>query len=168
MKQAAFSEMKFSFEVRSKFYMDKTWKNTIDFCIEHDKFIPHHYQNEILNIASNYGVYRKLEMLKDFKGMKIYAKLPTYDFFSEWVSKRINYFYEVKNSETFEDSYEIPTFPNSFQKTCWNVSNFCPQINFYDFWESLKKGIRMSEKKCTINLNSFCSSSVRVYNELYQ
>ena len=54
--------MKFQFEVRSKIYPDKTWDNTIDFCIDHDGFIPHNYQKVILQIASDYGVYRKLRI----------------------------------------------------------------------------------------------------------
>ena len=49
--------MKFQFEVRSKPYPLKFWDNTIDFCVDHDEFIPHNYQKVILEIASQYGVY---------------------------------------------------------------------------------------------------------------
>ena len=100
--------MKFQFEVRSKPYPDKIWNNTIDFCIDHDDFIPHNYQKVILEIASQYGVYRKISMLDDKRGMLLYATLPTNQLFSEWLSKRIDYFYIVKNSELKENSDEIP------------------------------------------------------------
>ena len=91
--------MKFQFEVRSKTYPSRTWNNTIDFCIDHDHWIPHNFQKVILEIASNYGVYRKISLLDDKRGMLLYVTLPTNDLFSEWLSKRINYFHEVKNSE---------------------------------------------------------------------
>ena len=91
--------MKFKFEVRSKTYPNRRWDNTVDFCIDHDHWIPHNYQKVILEIASNYGVYRKISLLDDKRGMLLYVTLPTNDLFSEWLSKRINYFHEVKKKE---------------------------------------------------------------------
>ena len=136
--------MKFQFEVRSKPYPLKFWDNTIDFCVDHDEFIPHNYQKVILEIASQYGVYRKISMLNDKRGMLLYATLPTNQLFSEWLSKRINYFYKVKNSELIEDSDEIPCFPNSFQKHCWKLSNFTPLIPYDIFWYFVHKGIKLA------------------------
>ena len=83
--------MKFQFELRSKTFPSKTWNNTIDFCIDHDIFIPHEYQKVILEIASEHGVYRKLTLLDDKKGMLLSASLPSYELFSEWLAKRIDY-----------------------------------------------------------------------------
>ena len=47
--------MKFQFELRSKTFPSKTWNNTIDFCIDHDIFIPHEYQKVILGFLSLVG-----------------------------------------------------------------------------------------------------------------
>ena len=137
--------MKFQFEVRSKPYPDKIWNNTIDFCIDHDDFIPHNYQKVILEIASQYGVYRKISMLDDKRGMLLYATLPTNQLFSEWLSKRIDYFYKVKNSELKENSDEIPYFPNSFQKHCWMLSNFTPLIPYDIFWYFVHNVIKLTD-----------------------
>ena len=79
----------------------------------------HNYQKVILEIASNYGVYRKISLLDDKRGMLLYVlSFPTNDLFSEWLSKRIDYFHEVKNSEIADDSDEILSFLNSISKTC--------------------------------------------------
>ena len=159
--------MKFQFEVRSKPYPLKFWDNTIDFCVDHDEFIPHNYQKVILEIASQYGVYRKISMLNDKRGMLLYATLPTNQLFSEWLSKRINYFYKVKNSELIEDSDEIPCFPNSFQKHCWKLSNFTP-LNPYDiFWYLVHKGIKLADYECKLNLDAFSVSTRKAYHDLY-
>lgn len=159
--------MKFQFELRSKTFPSKTWNNTIDFCIDHDQFIPHEYQKVILEIASQHGVYRKLTMLDDKRGMLLYATLPTNQIFSEWLSKRIDYFYKVKNSELKEDSDEIPYFPNSFQKHCWELSNFTPLIPYDIFWHFVHKGIELTDYECKINLDAFSSTCREVYHELY-
>lgn len=159
--------MKFQFEVRSKPYPDKIWNNTIDFCIDHDDFIPHNYQKVILEIASQYGVYRKISMLDDKRGMLLYATLPTNQLFSEWLSKRIDYFYKVKNSELKEDSDEIPYFPNSFQKHCWKLSNFTPLISYDIFWYFVHKGIKLTDYECKINLDAFSSTCREAYHDLY-
>ena len=159
--------MKFQFEVRSKTYPDKTWDNTIDFCIDHDKFIPHDYQKVILQIASDYGVYRKISMLDDKRGMLLFATLPTNDLFSEWLSKRIDYFYKVKNSELKEDSDEVPYFPNSFQKSCWQISNFDTSLPYDTFWESVHKGFELSKHLCNLSLDSFSASAKKAYYDLH-
>ena len=159
--------MKFQFEVRSKTYPDKTWDNTIDFCIDHDEFIPHNYQKVILQIASDYGVYRKLTLLDDKKGMLLSSRFPTNELFSEWLSKRIDYFYKVKNSELKEDSDEVPYFPNSFQKASWEMSNFTPLIPCDVFWKSVYRAFDLSEHLCNLNLDSFNASAKKAYYDLY-
>ena len=159
--------IKFQFEVRSEIYLNKTWQNTIDFCIDHDEFIPHDYQKTILEIASNYGVYRKLSLLDDKKGMLLVVSLPTGDLFSEWLAKRIDYFYTVKNSETYEDIDEIPYFPNSFQKKCWNLTNFTPLIDFDVFWYYLHKAFDLTDNKCKIKLDSFEKNAREAYIEIF-
>jgi hypothetical protein len=159
--------MKLQFELRSKTYPDKTWDNTIDFCIDHDEFIPHNYQKVILQIASDYGVYRKLTLLDDKKGMLLSGRFPTNELFSEWLSKRIDYFYKVKNSELKEDSDEVPYFPNSFQKASWKMSNFTPLVPYDVFWECVHKGIKLSKYECKLNLDTFISPVKKIYYELY-
>lgn len=159
--------MNFYFEVRSKFIKDKTWNNTIDFCEDHDEYIPHVYQKVILKIASDYGLYRKLSLLDDCSGMKLEAKFPTSTIFSDWLSARIRYFYEVKNSEIFEDSDEVPVFPNSFQKHCWVISNFTPLIPNEQFWKHVMMGIEKSNKLCYINLSSFSNDTQRSFYDRF-
>jgi len=160
--------MEFQFEVRSKIYPSKTWDTTDQFCIDHDHSIPMHYQKRILEIASEYGVYRKIEMLNDGKGMKLYARLPSPTMFSEWLAKRIDYFYEAKNSETEEDMEgEIPYFPNSFQKRCWHLSNFSPLIPYDIFWENVHKAFDLAEHECKLNLDTFNVTARKAYHDLY-
>ena len=159
--------MKFQFEVRSKTLPCRTWNNTIDFCIDHDHWIPQNYQQEILNIASNFGVYRKISMLDDKRGMLLYVTIPTNDLFSEWLATRINYFHEVKNSEIAEDSDEIPFFPNSFQKRVWDLTNFTPLISNEIFWRHVDKAFELAKYDCKINLRSFNKSAREAYNEFY-
>lgn len=159
--------MKFQFEIRSKKYPDKIWNNTIDFCIDHDGFIPHYYQKVILQIASDYGVYRKLTLLNDKRGMLLSATLPTNELFSEWLSKRIDYFYKVKNSELKEDSDEVPCFPISFQKSCWEISNFDTPLPYDTFWESVFRGFELSKHLCNLSLDPFSASAKKAYYDLY-
>ena len=160
--------MKFKFEVRSKTYPNRRWDNTVDFCIDHDHWIPHNYQKVILEIASNYGVYRKISLLDDKRGMLLYVTLPTNDLFSEWLSNRIKYFHEVKNSEIADDSDEIPFFPNSFQKRVWDLTNFTPLIPYDVFWKHVHKAFELANYECKLNLRSFNESVQKVYNELYK
>ena len=159
--------MKFQFEIRSKKYPDKIWNNTIDFCIDHDGFIPHNYQKVILQIASDYGVYRKLTLLNDKRGMLLSATLPTNELFSEWLSKRIDYFYKVKNSELKEDSDEVPCFPISFQKSCLEISNFDTPLPYDTFWESVFRGFELSKHLCNLSLDPFSASAKKAYYDLY-
>ena len=159
--------MKFQFEVRSKTFPNKTWNNTIDFCIDHDNFIPHEYQKVILEIASEYGVYRKISLLNDKKGMLLDVKLPSNELFSEWLAKRIDYFHKVKNSEIFEDSDEIPYFPNSFQKRCWDLTNFSPLIPYNAFWKSVSDAFDIANHECKINLDAFNANTIKAYYEFY-
>jgi hypothetical protein len=159
--------MKFQFEVRSKTYINRTWENTIDFCIDHDHWIPHYYQKRILEIASEYGVYRKISLLNDKRGMLLYVTLPTPQLFSEWLSKRINYFYKVKNSEIAEDSDEIPYFPNSFQKHCWDLSNYSPLIPYDIFWSSVHEAFELADHVCKLNLDAFSVTCRKAYHDLY-
>lgn len=160
--------MKFKFEVRSKIYPSKTWDNTVDFCIDHDQWIPHNYQKVILEIASNHGVYRKISLLDDRRGMLLYVTLPTNVIFSEWLSKRIDYFHEVKNSEIADDSDEIPFFPNSFQKHVWNLTNFTPLIPYDVFWFHVHRAFELANNECKLNLRAFSEPAQKAYNELYK
>jgi len=160
--------MEFTFEVRSKTYTSRTWANTAQFCIDHDHWIPMNYQKRILEIASDYGVYRKIEMLDDGKGMLLYARLPTPTLFSEWLAKRIDYFHEVNNSETEEDiEGDIPYFPNSFQKRCWQMSNFSPLIPYDIFWEKVHTAFDLAEHECKLNLDTFSVTARKAYHDLY-
>ena len=51
-------------------------------------------------------------------------------FFQSAIQVKINYFHDAKNSEIADDSDEIPFFPNSFLKTCVNLTNFTPLIPY--------------------------------------
>ena len=100
--------MEFQFDVRSKTYTDRTWDDTVQFCIAHDHWIPHNYQKHILEIASEYGVYRKLSMLEDGKGMRLHCTLPSNDMFSEWLAKRIDYYQaQLQLSPVTQVSYQL-------------------------------------------------------------
>lgn len=157
--------IRFRFEVRSN-KLTKSWDSTEEFCIDHDQFIPHQYQKVILEIASQYGVYRKLSLLDDKKGMLLEASLPSYEFFSEWLSKRIDYFHKVNDSETFEDRKDLPSFPNSFQKSCWTLSNFKPLVPLDKFWLAVLNAFELANNKCLVNLQTFDNEARRVYFEV--
>ena len=148
--------MEFQFDVRSKTYIDRTWDDTVQFCIDHDHWIPHNYQKHILEIASEYGVYRKLSMLEDGKGMRLHCTLPSNDMFSEWLAKRIDYYHEVNDSETDEERVgSIPYFPNSFQKRCWELTEFTPLIPEDLFWIHLHKAFMIAKHECRVNIHAF-------------